>query len=97
MNFFKQIRELQEWRQKRCSGELLEIDAALTALEDALLHAAVQAVCEANGGRRYSNTALAEARARHDIAREAERAAFAAAVADWRKGSGPVLIEREAS
>jgi hypothetical protein len=59
------------------------------------LHAAVQAVCESNQRRRYSNAALAEARARHALTRETERAAFAAAVADWRKGSGPVVVERE--
>ena len=44
---------------------------------------------------RYSNAALVDARAKHDVAEEEERAAFAAAVADWRKGTGPVAIERE--
>lgn len=47
------------------------------------------------GVARYSNAALAEARVRHDVRQEEERAAFAAAVSDWRKGSGPVIIERE--
>ena len=45
--------------------------------------------------KRYSNEALAEARLRYDAKREEERQQFAAAVADWRKGSGPVVIERE--
>ncbi|KAL1521517.1 hypothetical protein AB1Y20_021177 [Prymnesium parvum] len=49
------------------------------------------------GKERYSNDALAAARARFNAEQEGERAAFAAAVADWRKGSGPVIIEREAA
>ena len=38
---------------------------------------------------------VARDRPEADRRREEERAAFAAAVADWRKGSGPVVIERE--
>ena len=57
------------------------------------IHAAIEEVCQSR--RRYSNTALAEARERHNLEKEEERAAFAAAVADWRKGSGPVVVERE--
>ena len=50
------------------------------------------------GRERYSNEALAAARLKYDARQEEERAAFAAAVADWRKsGSGPVVIEREAA
>jgi hypothetical protein len=30
----------------------------------------------------------------HAGADEEERAAFAAAVSDWRKGTGPVVVER---
>lgn len=60
------------------------------------VHQALEKLLAANGGRRYSNAALAEARARAAEKEEAERAAFAAAVADWRKGTGPVTIEREA-
>ena len=61
----------------------------------AVLHAPVGACIRANKGRSYSNAALADARARHDVRREEERAAFAAAVADWRKGEGPVVVVRE--
>ncbi|KAJ1632254.1 AIG1-type guanine nucleotide-binding (G) domain-containing protein [Pavlovales sp. CCMP2436] len=60
------------------------------------VHAAVATMIERNQGERYSNEALAEARGRHDAKEEAERAAFAAAVSDWRKGgSGPVKVVRE--
>lgn len=61
----------------------------------AILHSAIDAAAIATEGRRYSNAALAEARVRFDAAQEQERAAFAAAVSDWRKGSGPVIVERE--
>jgi hypothetical protein len=61
------------------------------------IHSAVAQLVERNGGQRYSNEALAEARKRHDVKEEAERAMFAAAVSDWRKGSGPVEIVREAA
>ena len=59
------------------------------------LHSAIDAVVATGELRRYSNEALAEARERYDVKREQERQEFAAAVADWRKGSGPVVIERE--
>ena len=72
-----------------CNLEGPRRDAARAAL-----HAAVEAR-RANDGRRYTNEALDEARAKHAAAEEAERAAFASAVSDWRKGSGPVVIERE--
>lgn len=70
-------------------------NVAEPAVARASIHAAVDAVCSANYGKRYSNAELGAARRRHDVRAEAERAAFAAAVADWRKGTGPVLIERE--
>ena len=60
------------------------------------LHAAVARLRGAGSGARYSNAALAEVQARVVATEEAERAAFAASVADWRKGSGPVVIVREA-
>ena len=62
------------------------------------LQAAVDAACVARpaGRRRYTNAALAEARLRHDARQEEERAAFAAAVSDWRKRDGPLVVEREA-
>ena len=60
------------------------------------IHSAIETAATAGGGmKRYSNEALAEARLRYDAKREEERQQFAAAVADWRKGSGPVVIERE--
>ena len=62
----------------------------------AALHAGVDAALARNGGALYTHAALDEARARYDAKREKERAAFAAAVSDWRKrGDGPVQIERE--
>jgi tRNA U34 5-carboxymethylaminomethyl modifying GTPase MnmE/TrmE len=70
-------------------------DAASRAEGRKALHAAIKAVVTSNHGRGYSNAALAEARVRHDAKAEEERAAFAAAVADWRKGSGPVTVVRE--
>ena len=62
----------------------------------AVLQGALDAAGAAARGARYTNEALNEARAKFDAGREAERAAFAAAVADWRRGSGPVTVEREA-
>lgn len=62
----------------------------------AAMHGALGKMFARNGGARYSNEALAEARERHNVKEEAERAAFAAAVSDWRKGgSGPVRVVRE--
>jgi len=61
------------------------------------LQAALDNVVERVKGSRYSNDALREAQARSDRAQEEERAAFAAAVGDWRKTSGPLVIEREAA
>lgn len=61
-----------------------------------VLHAAVDKAVAKVDGALYTHDALAEAKARHDASREEERAAFAAAVSDWRKrGTGPVEIERE--
>lgn len=61
------------------------------------LHAAVERVRTGRGGCRYSNVALDEAQDKHAAAEEEERAAFAAAVSDWRKGAGPVVVERNRS
>lgn len=60
-----------------------------------VLHLALDRLCAANAGVRYSNEALAEARSRAAEVEEADRAAFQAAVADWRRCTGPVVIERE--
>eukprot|EP00656_Telonema_subtile_P002473 TRINITY_DN11099_c0_g1_i3.p1 TRINITY_DN11099_c0_g1~~TRINITY_DN11099_c0_g1_i3.p1 ORF type:complete len:258 (+),score=46.71 TRINITY_DN11099_c0_g1_i3:60-833(+) len=61
----------------------------------AALQQAIDAACEANNSKRYSNEALAAARSQADVKREEERIAFAAAVSDWRKTDGPVEIVRE--
>ena len=42
----------------------------------------------------YSHDALREAQRRRDAAREEDRAAFRAAVLDWRKKDGPLIVER---
>lgn len=60
------------------------------------LHQALERLCIANAGERYSNEALVEARRRQAAVEEAERSAFQAAVSEWRRGTGPVVIEREA-
>lgn len=59
------------------------------------LMATMEDLLAANEGLRYSNEALAEARRRYVACEEAERAAFAAAVDEWRRSTGPVVIERE--
>ena len=69
----------------------------VAAPEDARmrLRAALGALATRVGADRYSNEALRDARRRQAADREEERAAFADAVADWRKGEGPVVVERE--
>ena len=81
----------------RCAGAIgvCNLEGPRRDAARAALHAAVEAVRRANDGRRYTNEALDEARAKHAAAEEAERQAFASLVADFRKGSGPVVIERE--
>jgi hypothetical protein len=84
---------LREWASK--AGGAVAVDNVLAAPDSrAALHIAIERLCAENE-EPYSNDALAEARRRHDGRQEEERAAFAAAVADWRKGEGPVVIERE--
>lgn len=56
---------------------------------------AIERALLTNADLRYSNEALAEARKKLKATEEAEAAAFAAAVDDWRRGTGPVVIERE--
>ena len=85
---------LREWAAK--AGGAVAVDNVLAAPEGrAALHDAIERLCATNKEHAYSNDALAEARRRHDARQEEERAAFSAAVADWRKGSGPVVVERE--
>ena len=80
----------------KLGGHPIGIDnAASPAAARATLHGAVDAVIATNAGVRYTHEALSEARERHVNQREEERAAFASAVSDWRKGSGPVVIEYE--
>lgn len=50
----------------------------------------IQGLVAGGEGARYSNEALADAREKLKAAEEAESKAFAAAVAEWRRGSGPV-------
>jgi hypothetical protein len=80
-----------------CLGGIVGVEnCAAAAAGRAAIHAAAASVIERNAGARYSNEALSEARKRHDVKEEAERAAFAVAVSDWRKaGDGPVEIVRE--
>ncbi len=86
-----------------CTSPLLATTTTTTAAAAAAgtrlrLHEAIAAVVEAHGGERYSNETLDEARSRHAAAEDAERAAFAAAVRDWRRqGSGPIVVQREAA
>ena len=85
---------------RRLLPKLVSTPIGIDSIKDrsaarATLHAAIDLAAAATNGLRYSNEALAEARSRHDAKQEEERAAFAAAVADWRKGSGPVIVERE--
>ena len=81
----------------RCAGAIgvCNLEGPRRDAARAALHAAVEAVRRANDGRRYTNEALDEARAKHAAAEEAERQEFASLVADFRKGTGPVVIERE--
>ena len=68
--------------------------AATEAVREAL-HRAVEAVVASNDGARYSNDCLAAVRAEYDEREEEGRQAFAAALADWRKGTGAIEIVRE--
>ena len=70
-------------------------DTAALAAARARVHTALSALRARNAGARYTNAELDAAATRAAAAAEAERAAFAASVADWRKGSGPVRIVRE--
>mmetsp|Transcript_47018 Transcript_47018/g.125843 ORF Transcript_47018/g.125843 Transcript_47018/m.125843 type:complete len:288 (-) Transcript_47018:129-992(-) len=70
------------------------LDAGRAARDQA--HAALDKLLATSAGRRYTNEVFAEARSRATEQEEAERAAFAAAVAEWRRGMGPVKIERDA-
>ena len=59
------------------------------------LQGSLQQLVRALEGQRYSNEALEAARERLKALEEEESRAFAAAVAEWRRASGPVVIERE--
>ena len=61
----------------------------------ARVQARLDALVEAHGGERYSNAALEAAREAQAKNAEEERAAFAAAISDWRKATGVLKIERE--
>ncbi|CAE8586130.1 unnamed protein product, partial [Polarella glacialis] len=82
-------------------GRVVGIDNVLGGKADSgstdreRLQVALERVLAINGGLRYSNEALAEARARCAASDDQERRAFEAAVAEWRQGTGPVTIERD--
>lgn len=79
--------------------EVVGIDNAANDLTTArkAIHGALERLLATNAGLRYGNEALAEARARLAEVEEAEHVAFAAAVAEWRRGgTGPVTLERAA-
>lgn len=71
-------------------------DSASLAEAREVLHVVLARLLAERAGARYTNAALAEARARRDEREREESNAFQSAVAEWRKGgSGPVTIERE--
>ncbi|CAE7222999.1 CACNA1G [Symbiodinium sp. KB8] len=85
---------LSRWLQ-RIGGGAVGIDNADGATARTRLQKAIESVVTSTGGLRYDNQALVQAREQLKEAEEAERQAFAAAVAEWRRGTGPVVIERE--
>jgi hypothetical protein len=58
------------------------------------LHSSIEMLREAQSHKRYSNEALDAAAGQYKLAEEADRILFQAAVGDWRKGEGPIVIER---
>ena len=84
---------LRDWAARLAGAVAVDNVVAATDGRGALLEAVDELLGSVGGA--YSNEALADAQRARDAKAEEERAAFAAAVADWRKGSGPVVIERE--
>mmetsp|Transcript_47063 Transcript_47063/g.87997 ORF Transcript_47063/g.87997 Transcript_47063/m.87997 type:complete len:257 (-) Transcript_47063:186-956(-) len=85
---------LRHWLE-RLGGGVVGINNATEGSARSRLQKAMDGLVASNCGLKYSNEALAEARVKMKESEEAERRAFAAAVAEWRRSSGPVVIERE--
>ncbi|CAE7339725.1 CACNA1G [Symbiodinium pilosum] len=79
---------LTRWLQ-RIGGGAVGINNVESASARTCLQKAIERTVMSTGGMRYSNDALTQARANLREAEEAERKAFAAAVAEWRRSTGP--------
>mmetsp|Transcript_119411 Transcript_119411/g.283486 ORF Transcript_119411/g.283486 Transcript_119411/m.283486 type:complete len:254 (+) Transcript_119411:88-849(+) len=86
---------LRHWLE-RIGGGVVGVNNPDGAAARGRVQAALERMVDSLAGLRYSNDVLAEARRKVKEAEEAESRAFAAAVAEWRRTSGPVVIEREA-
>ena len=86
----KSLRE--RWLPKLAGFVGIDNDQRLVAR--ARLQTALDGLVARLGDARYSHDALREAQKRRDAAREADREAFRAAVLDWRKKDGPLVVER---
>ena len=79
---------------KRLGGGYVGIDNRAMEARPRL-QGALELLVSSLEGQRYSNEALEAARERLKAMEEEESRAFAAAVAEWRRATGPVVIERE--
>ena len=86
----KSLRE--RWLPKLAGAVGVDNEQRLVAR--ARLQTALDGLVARLGDARYSHDALREAQRRRDAAREEDRAAFRAAVLDWRKKDGPLVVER---
>ena len=86
----KSLRE--RWLPKLAGFVGVDNDQRLVAR--ARLQTALDGLVARLGDARYSHDSLREAQKRRDAAREADREAFRAAVLDWRKRDGPLVVER---
>ena len=86
----KSLRE--RWLPRLAGAVGVDNDQRLVAR--ARLQTALDGLVARLGDARYSHDALREAQKRRDAAREADREAFRAAVLDWRKRDGPLVVER---
>ena len=85
-------KSLQRWLPKLASAVGVDNEQRLVAR--ARLQTALDGLVARLNDERYSHGALREAQRRRDAAREADREAFRAAVLDWRKKDGPLVVER---
>ena len=86
----KSLRE--RWLPRLAGAVGVDNDQRLVAR--ARLQTALDGLVARLNDERYSHDALREAQKRRDAAREEDRAAFRAAVLDWRKRDGPLVVER---